>query len=162
MKGTDHPAERAGGAHPTGAADGETYDRDLDVRAILWSAAYLAGGVVFVCLLMWWLFLGLRRLEARADPAPPPLAEERGPQAPPPGPRLQASPDQDMIDLRAGEDRALHQPAWIDPKQGIVRLPIDLAMDVVARRGLPAAGAAATQPSPSGVTVPKPPAGENP
>jgi hypothetical protein len=156
MKGTDHPAERP-------AAGGEAYDRDLDVRGILWTAAYLAGGVVVICLLMWWLFLGLRRLETRADPAPPPLAEERGPQPPPPGPRLQASPDQDMIDLRAGEDRTLHQPAWIDPKQGIVRLPIDLAMDVVARRGLPAAGATQpSSPSPTGVTVPKPPAGENP
>jgi len=135
MKGTDDPrAETARAAAHAPDGGSEVYDRDLDVRGILWSAVWLAGGVVVVCVLMWWLFLGLRRLENRADPPPPPLAEERAPQPPPPGPRLQASPDQDMIQLRAGEDRTLNQPAWIDRGQGTVRLPIDLAMDVLARR----------------------------
>jgi hypothetical protein len=129
------------------AADSQQYDRDLNVKGILWSAVYLAGGVLVVCLLMYWLFLGLRKLENRADPPAPPLAEERREQPLPPEPRLQASPDQDMLELRAREDRALHQPAWIDQKAGTVRLPIDLAMDVIARRGLPATGADAPSPS---------------
>ncbi len=151
MKGTDpatglppHDEPRPGAAQ---AADSQQYDRDLNVKGILWSAAYLAGGVLVVCLLMYWLFLGLRKLENRADPPAPPLAEERREQPLPPEPRLQASPDQDMAELRAREDRALHQPAWIDQQAGTVRLPIDLAMDVIARRGLPATGAGAPSPN---------------
>lgn len=145
MQGTD-PSRLPEAGHPSGAGE---YDRDLNVKAILWSAAYLAAGVLLVCLLMYWLFLGLRRLETRQDPPPPPLAEERQPAPLPPEPRLQASPDQDMATFRAREDEVLHRPAWIDRQAGTVRLPIELAMDVIARRGVPADAAAA---------VPKPPA----
>jgi len=118
--------------------DAEQYDRDLNVRSILWTGALLAIGTVAVCILMWWMYRGLARLERRHDPAPPPLAEERRPQPLPPEPRLQSSPDQAMAAFRAREDRALEAPAWIDRQAGTVRLPIDLAMDVLVRRGRPA------------------------
>ncbi len=186
MKGTDPSGRPLPGLDPAVDPPPEThretaarYDPELDVRAILWSAAWLAGGVVAVCLLMYWLFLGLRRAENRADPPPPPLAEERTAQPLPPEPRLQASPDADMLALRSREDRTLHQPAWIDEKAGTVRLPIDLAMDVIARRGLAptgaggptpdeqqvaAAKAAAAQPKPTkpGKTAAAKPAGSSP
>jgi hypothetical protein len=42
-----------------------------------------------------------------------------------------------MLELRAAEDRLIHRPSWIDPGQGTLRIPIDLAIDVVTRRGLP-------------------------
>jgi len=32
----------------------------------------------------------------------------------------------------------LHQYAWVDPDKGIVKIPIDRAMDLIAQRGLPA------------------------
>lgn len=35
-------------------------------------------------------------------------------------------------DLREQQRRALHEFAWIDRSQGVVRIPIDLAIDVVA------------------------------
>jgi hypothetical protein len=54
-----------------------------------------------------------------------------------------------MATFRAREDEALHQPAWIDQRAGTVRLPIDLAMDVIARRGLPAVGAGTPAPQPA-------------
>jgi hypothetical protein len=56
----------------------------------------------------------------------------------PPEPRLQRHPAQDMRDLRGDEEKILHQYAWIDPDKGIVRIPVERAMDLTAQRGLPA------------------------
>jgi len=158
------PVEREVTHAPEHGSDPAGYDRDVNLRAVVWTAVYLAGGVIIICAFMWWLFLGLRRLERQEDPAPPPLAEEARPPLPP-EPRLQSSPDEDMRALRAREDRALHEPAWIDQGQGTVRLPIDLAMDVIARRGLPAgaaspSGSAVTEAQPA-TAAPSPPSGRS-
>jgi len=56
----------------------------------------------------------------------------------PPEPRLEANPYQALQTLRAHEDEVLHQYAWVDKSKGIVRVPIDRAMDLVAEHGLPA------------------------
>jgi len=55
----------------------------------------------------------------------------------PPEPRLQAHPAQDMRDMRAAEEKIMQQYGWIDPDKGIVRIPVDRAMELVAQRGLP-------------------------
>jgi hypothetical protein len=158
MKGT----ETAGPRRDEPRVD--EYDRDLNVRRVVWAGVYLVVGTVAVFVLTWWMFLGLARLETRKDPAPPPLAEERQPQPLPPEPRLQASPDEDMVTLREREDRVLHEPAWIDRQAGLVRLPIDLAIDVIARRGIPAIGEGAPSPSqpPAPAAPVPPPPGSNP
>lgn len=38
-----------------------------------------------------------------------------------------------LRELRASESDALHTAAWLDPAKGIVRLPIDDAMNLAAR-----------------------------
>lgn len=40
--------------------------------------------------------------------------------------------------LRPGEDAILNSYGWVDQKNGIARIPIDRAIDIVAARGLPA------------------------
>jgi hypothetical protein len=50
----------------------------------------------------------------------------------PPEPRLQDHAVQDLRQMRAAEDRILSSYQWIDQKKGIVRIPIDRAMDLVA------------------------------
>jgi hypothetical protein len=57
----------------------------------------------------------------------------------PPEPRLQPKPALDMQQMRAAEERTLHQYGWVDPDKGIVRIPIDRAMDIIAKKGLPVA-----------------------
>jgi hypothetical protein len=52
-------------------------------------------------------------------------------------PVLQAAPAQELEALRKAEDRVLNQYRWIDKSQGVVRIPIERAMDLVAERGLP-------------------------
>ena len=62
----------------------------------------------------------------------------------PPEPRLQAEPKMELKDLKADEETILHSYGWMDPNKGTVRIPIDLAIDMVAQKGLP------SKPSPAG------------
>jgi hypothetical protein len=39
----------------------------------------------------------------------------------------------DLAQIRAAEVQALNHPGWIDQQRGIVRLPIDVAMNIVAQ-----------------------------
>ena len=55
-----------------------------------------------------------------------------------PQPRLQRTPILDLRAIRAEEDKVLDSYAWVDQKQGIVRIPVAQAIDVLAKRGLPA------------------------
>lgn len=70
-----------------------------------------------------------------SGPALTPLAPAR--QVPPP-PRLQTSPERDMRQMRADEERVLSSYGWVDQKAGIVRIPIERAMEMLVERGLPA------------------------
>ncbi len=40
----------------------------------------------------------------------------------------------ELKDLRADEDAILTSYGWIDPNKGIVRIPIDQAIDIVAQK----------------------------
>jgi hypothetical protein len=55
-----------------------------------------------------------------------------------PGPVLQANPPADLGKYLADEDAALDALGWVDRKSGIASIPIGVAMDLVARKGLPA------------------------
>lgn len=55
----------------------------------------------------------------------------------PPPPRPEAIPGQTLQSVRATEAALLNTYEWIDRDAGIVRLPIDRAMDLIVRRGLP-------------------------
>ena len=44
-----------------------------------------------------------------------------------------AERSKDLAEIRATEDQALNNPAVIDAQRGIVRLPIDLAMQLAAQ-----------------------------
>jgi hypothetical protein len=98
---------------------------------------FIAGMAMFIALSAFGL-AGLYRWFA-ASPGTPepatPLVPER--QQPPP-PRLQTSPHRDIESFRAAEDRALSSYGWVDRNLGVVRIPIDRAIDIVAQRGLPA------------------------
>lgn len=71
-----------------------------------------------------------------------------------PEPQLQASPVLDLKAIRAEEDKLLSGYAWVDPQKGLVRIPIDQAIDLIARRGLPSRPPTGIQTSASGASVP--------
>jgi hypothetical protein len=66
----------------------------------------------------------------RLSPPPNPLAAEYGPVRPP-EPRLQAEPIRDLKQLRAAEDTILGSYGWVDVRGGVVRIPIDRAMELL-------------------------------
>jgi hypothetical protein len=56
----------------------------------------------------------------------------------PPAPNLQVTPASDLDQLRAEEDLRLNTFDWVDKEQGVVRIPVQTAMEVVVKQGLPA------------------------
>ncbi len=108
--------------------------RDASIPSLVRFGAGLFTLVVFALVAMWLLFEYLAR---RPVARPVPSAVAAGPEKPP-APRLQVKPETDLEALRAAEDALLNSYGWIDPQGGIVRIPVDRAMDLIAERGLPA------------------------
>jgi hypothetical protein len=112
----------------------ETKD-GINVRAVTKFGLGLAGGIIVVSFLMWFLFDQFSAREGRQSPRPEPM-EASNPQKEPPEPRLQPNPPMELKEFRAAEDTILNNYAWIDPDKGIVRMPVDRAMELVAKEGL--------------------------
>jgi hypothetical protein len=112
----------------------EALDREINLRAVFWTIAILVVVALVTQVITWYLLKGFQSWDTKRDPAPLPL-EAANQQPPPPEPRLQTSPPVDMEEMNKAEDKTLGAPA-IDRAQGTVRVPIDVAMDVIARRGL--------------------------
>nr|WIE94689.1 hypothetical protein P9270_030750 [Mesorhizobium sp. WSM4875] len=58
-------------------------------------------------------------------------------------PKLQTAPKQDLASIRKDEYAELNQFGWVDRAAGIARIPIDEAMQLAVRNGLPHWGNAA-------------------
>ncbi|HVO91012.1 MAG TPA: hypothetical protein VMV45_20920 [Casimicrobiaceae bacterium] len=55
---------------------------------------------------------------------------------------LQPAPERDIAAFRAEKQRLLGEYAWLDRRNGIVRIPIDQAIAIIVRSGkLPSQGA---------------------
>lgn len=54
-----------------------------------------------------------------------------------PRPNLQVNPRDELLALEARDDAVLHSYGWVDREAGVVRIPIERAMELVAERGLP-------------------------
>ena len=117
-------------------------DRDINVKVIV-----LAGiaCVVFAVLMhtgIWWLFKDYRADARRAEP--PRLSYATKVQGPPANfPRLQdgvvtPTPADWDKQWKAIEAKRETEYAWIDRQHGVVRIPIDQAMNIVEEEGLPA------------------------
>jgi hypothetical protein len=129
---------------------------DVNVRALLWAVVIfiIFGAVSHV--LLWGLFKHFATA-ARRDvrPAMTAIARPAGADVPQ-EPRLQPFPttqrpgqvmppnrdtaETDMEDMRRSEEERLHSVGWVDRQKGIVRLPIDVAKQLVVQRGMPVLG----------------------
>jgi hypothetical protein len=49
------------------------------------------------------------------------------------------NPRQDLLKFRAEQQQALNSYAWEDRDAGTVRIPIDRAMDLLLKKGIPVA-----------------------
>jgi hypothetical protein len=55
----------------------------------------------------------------------------------PPQPRIEVQGRRDLNEFRAAEEQQLNSYGWVNKDQGIIRIPIDQAMRIIAEKGLP-------------------------
>lgn len=108
---------------------------DADIRAIVKFGVGLFVTLVVALLGMSALFNYLAAHQGLGPPATP--FESARPLPPPGVPRLQAVPPQDLGQYRKRQEELLQTYGWVDQKDGIVRIPIVRAMDLLIQRGLP-------------------------
>jgi hypothetical protein len=90
--------------------------------------------VLFALAAMWLLF-GYYKAEQSLGPPASPLAQ--GSETPP-EPRLQVTEHADLNRKRKAEEAMLTSYGWVDRPAGIVHIPIERAIELLAQRGLPA------------------------
>jgi hypothetical protein len=60
----------------------------------------------------------------------------------PPSPRLQVTPHQELQDYCVAQQQDVNTYAWVNQPSGVVRIPVDRAIELILARGLPARPAA--------------------
>ncbi|HKI04049.1 MAG TPA: hypothetical protein VKK31_18865 [Thermoanaerobaculia bacterium] len=116
------------------APEDADFDREIDVRSIVWSGVALTVVTLVAAVIVWLLLRGIGSYDDRRDVPLSPI-EAANPQQPPPEPRLEVSSSELLNRVREEEDLVLNHADWVNPQQGIVRVPIDVAIDVIAARG---------------------------
>ena len=124
---------------------------DVNVRALFWAMVVFvvfAAGTHFMILLMFRFYA--RHFRAQNSEPMTSVAMPADANLPP-LPRLQPFPNRDanrivappnrttpvtdMEEMRASEDHALQNAGWVDRQKGVVRLPIEVAKQLVLQRG---------------------------
>jgi hypothetical protein len=108
---------------------------DASPRTVVITLAGLAVGAMMVALLVYGIFWYLAD-HPLSSPRPNPLAETETQQMPP-QPRIEEHPAVELKDLRSQEEKILTTYGWTDKDKGIVRVPIDRAMELRLQQGFP-------------------------
>jgi hypothetical protein len=108
---------------------------DANIRVLAIAAAGLVVLMLVGMFAMRMMYVQMADYQMRHDPPLSPLAAELP--AHPPEPRLQVKPADDLVDVRAEEQEKLSSYGWVEPNAGVVRIPVERAMELLAERGLP-------------------------
>jgi hypothetical protein len=107
--------------------------RDANTGAVLGFLAFLFLVLVLILFGTWQLF----RHYAVAEQQPPPASSFAGVRQVPPEPDLEVNGREDLLKAFAKQQQELETYSWEDRKAGTVRIPIERAMDLLLRKGLP-------------------------
>jgi hypothetical protein len=121
-------------ATPGGNPDVGHEPSDLRPTNIALFGITLAGAIVLVLAVSYWIFEYNAGQHAQEQVPPSPLAHTREPT---PEPHLQVYAAEDLREMRAAEDAVLNGYGWIDKEAGIARIPVEKAIEVLAKKGLP-------------------------
>jgi len=129
-----------------------SYERsDLDIFAVTKFGIGLAIGTVLAVFMMWGLFHWFLRTQDETREHLPQSVIDARKGLVPPEPRLQTlgnpnapvitngdlrPPSVELTKLREDELKQSQVYAWVDPAKGVVRIPIELAKDLVLKKGL--------------------------
>ena len=123
-------------------SNGHAHEKsDAATRPIFRFVAALAVFVAVAMFVMALLYGYFREREAALDTPLSPLAKDAPVKTS--GPQLQPNPRIELDTLHRDEDARLNGYGWVDQPQGLVRIPIERAMELIAERGLPARSGAA-------------------
>jgi hypothetical protein len=136
---------------------GEGFERqDLTAQAVFGFLFSLVAGGVLVYFVVWGLYAFMDARQRSRQPQQSPLVKQvdtntrivspdeitKFPQ-----PRLERNERVEINDFRLREEQTLNSYGWVDEKAGMVRIPIERAMQLVAQRGLSTTPKAGTIPS---------------
>jgi hypothetical protein len=114
---------------------GEHETSDAGLRGLILFGIGLAALIAVVFLVLWWVFVDLLTISNRSSP---PTTLTTPSRALPPAPRL------DGLEGLASNNASVAAPpaapnayGWVDRKAGIIRIPVNKAMDILANQ-LPA------------------------
>jgi len=118
--------------------------QDLSPSAVYAFLAGLALAGILVYFVLWGLYDYLDAYQRRHEPPQNPLVQ---PEADTrnilprtiqkfPQPRLEKNERIEIDDFLLKEEQTLNSYGWVDEKAGVVRIPIERAMQLVAQRGL--------------------------
>jgi hypothetical protein len=137
--------------------DEEEFEReDLGAKPIIVFLIALIIGCVLVAILLKGMYSFLDKRETQRQPAQSPLVEqtttdtrtvEPGDITKFPQPRLETHETVEINAFRLQEAQTLNSYGWVDQQAGVVRIPIDRAMELVVERGLPTQPPAGVVPS---------------
>jgi hypothetical protein len=140
----------------------ERYEQqDLSAQGVLAFLVSLIVGGIVVYFVIWGFYHFMEARQRAHQPPPNPLVKqvETDTRIVSPGeirqfpePRLETNERVEIKDFRLKEEQTLNSYAWVDQKAGVVRIPIERAMQLLAQRGLPTTPKAGTVP-PSAVNV---------
>jgi len=119
---------------PTQVEDLGFEPTDVSTRGFLYFLLITGILLIITCLVM----IGLFSYYTKTDVPIPIVAQPfRDFRALTPPPLIQTTPANDIIEYRQAQERLLNSWGWIDQKRGIARMPIDQAMRLLLRQGLP-------------------------
>lgn len=133
--------------HENANVHGSYEHQDLRVPGIFYFLLTVVVATVICLLGIRGVYSYLERYEKRSQPEVNPLvtnvpSDTRHvapgyPQSAFPSPKLEEDERGQLNNILMNEQKQLYSYGWVDEKSGIVRIPIDRAMDLIAQRGLP-------------------------
>ena len=136
MDGSNGPNEKPKPGHET---------RDANIRNLLIFGAGLALLVIAGLVISRAVF----RFFVSHQGLGPPASPFENVRTLPPEPRLQVTAPKDLKHYLAAQNEILNGYGWVDRQAGVVRIPIQRAMDLLLQKGLPVRG---TTPEKQGVS----------
>jgi hypothetical protein len=132
MDRTNSPGDQPRRGHETS---------DANIRNLIFA------GVILCCLVIAGLLVsgGVFHYFVGHQGLGPPASPFENVRMLPPEPRLQVSAPKDLKQYKAAQEEILNSYGWVDQNAGIVRIPIEGAMDILAQKGLPVRGAIPAQ-----------------
>jgi hypothetical protein len=119
-------------------------ESDVNVRALLWFLVAFVVTMAIIYGVSKVLFDVMKKMEERSQTVPVTRVATDGDRKPP-EPALQDNPARDMASWRNAERNLLGSTQRIDPTTGQIRIPIDRAIAMTARRGIQPVGGGETR-----------------